>query len=181
MAANPNGNRPTISRAAAKAYWLALPVEKRTYRAVAARFGVTPARITQIAREDGWQDTLARIDREVVKRAERDALRTQLELVAEQRKIAARLQDRTHQLFDDDTTLTLDQALRRLPAILRVDQLLSGEATDRVDRAEVTSVIVSLSQVAVIAGREGWPPERTLAALREATVGLVALTEGPAA
>lgn len=170
-----NGSRPQINWDAARAWWLAQPPERRTHQAVADRFKVSRSRVSQIAARDRWDDRLVEVLREADKRVIAQAVRSQAELATVQRRIAARLQDRVLEQLEGADELELNDGLRRLPGILRLDQLLAGEATDRVDLAEVKTALVSISQVAIIAGRESWPPERTLEALREATAGLVAL------
>ena len=181
-----NGNRPTTNWAAAKAFWLALPPEHRTYLAVAERFGVTRGRVSQVAARDGWPDTLAGIERRAEQRVVAGAVRTQADRIARTLELGDRLVDLGLQrvtLTADGVTvddLATDQLLRRIPGVVKLGELLAGRATASVEISEVQPVLIAVFQVAITAGREGWPAERTLAALKDATAGLVALGAAPA-
>lgn len=187
-----NGSKPSISWAAAKAYWLALPAERRTFKAVADRFHVSAARVGQIATRDGWQKTLDELELEGVREAEQE-VRRQFRRLARPRaeRIANTLElyDRALDLAIGQIPLTadgkidveaiaklgdrpLDRLLERMPGLFRMAELASGEATDRIHVAEVQPVLLAFARIALL-DRPPEERERILGMLTAASSGLV--------
>lgn len=158
-----------ISWPAALAYYLALPWERRSWKAISDRFGVSEVRVGQVARRDGWVEKAEALDQ----RRER-IVGQELERVyrIEARARAERLQ-RTLALYDRANDLALemlpldkagqidatkipggmprlDQLLERMPGLFKMAELASGEATDRVEIAQVQPVLVAFARIAVL-------------------------------
>src|SRR6266581_2672073 len=59
-------------REAAFQYYASLPVDERSYAAVAARFGLSPRTVERHAREGGWRKRLAAIGATAARRADQE-------------------------------------------------------------------------------------------------------------
>lgn len=189
-----NGSRPRISWAAALAYWLALPEDRRTYRAVADRFLISEARVGQVAKRDGWLKTLERIETEALVETEKE-VRRRISRLARSRadRISSTLElfDRANDLALAQLPLTeageidldaigdvaLDKILERMPGLFRMAELAAGEATDRVHVSEVQPVLLAFARIALL--DRGDERERILGMLTAASSGLVEI-EGQA-
>lgn len=184
-----NGNRPRISWPVAKAYWLALPEEKRTYQAVADRFNVSAERVGQIARRDNWAEDADRVRVEQERALYREVRRT---VRSRADRIARTLDffDRANDLAiaslpidaNGEIDLTklgearpkIEALLSSMPGLFKMAELAAGEATDRVAIAEVQPVLVAFAKIAVVnapADRRG----EVMAELEQASAGLVEL------
>ena len=64
------GGRPAVDREEAFAFWAGLPEASRSYRAVAAEFGISPRTVERYGREGAWTERLRRIEEHA--RAEAD-------------------------------------------------------------------------------------------------------------
>jgi hypothetical protein len=190
------GNGTRINWPAARAYWLALPPETRSYKAVADRFGVSDVRVGQIARREGWAKTLEQIEEEA-EVAELKAIRRSFLTRARARgeRIA-----RTLELYDRATDLglellplgddgeidleqitelpTLEAMLKRLPGLHRMAELAAGEATDRVSIAEVQPILVALGRVALRRASSAEERAQIIGELEQATSGLLTIDAG---
>lgn len=193
-----NGNGHRINWAAARAYWLALEPEKRSYQAVAERFGVTRQRVGQVARANGWPKALEELEELEEKTEMREIRRA---IVARARSRGERVA-RTLELYDRASDLglellpltdageldlaaiaeipNLDTMLQRLPALFRMAELAAGEATENVAIVEIQPILIALSRVAI----RNAPAERreaVLGELEEAMGGLLTIEAGPTA
>lgn len=187
-----NGAKPSISWAAAKAYWLALPADRRTFRAVAARFNVSAARVGQIAARDNWQKTLDEVESSELVKAEQEVRRQVRKLVrsrADRIANTLELYDRALDLAIAQVPLTadgtidvdaisklgdrpLDRLLERMPGLFRMAELAAGEATDRIHVSEIQPVLLAFARIALLDRPDG-ERERILGMLTAASSGLV--------
>lgn len=189
-----NGSAPKrrINWAAARAYWLALPPEQRLFVKVAERFGVSPARVGQVARRDDWLKAAADLEQEEervemaeIRKVVTARARSRGERLAKTLEIYDRANDLGLELLplgeDGEIDLaaiaespSLEQMLGRLPRLFRMAELAAGEATDRVTIAEIQPILVALGRVAI---RNCLPERRSevVRELEEATAGLLAL------
>jgi hypothetical protein len=190
-----DGSPPKVNWQAAKAYFLALPVERRTFKAVAERFKVSDVRVGQIAKRDRWGEDVLRLDEEQ-ERATWSKLRRELRSRADRVARTLELYDRANDLalellpVREDGSIdveklgagapTLEQILRRIPGLFRMAELAAGEATDRVQIADVQPVLSAFARIAVL---EAAPERRAevMRLLEAASAGLVALPSGEAA
>lgn len=187
----PKTNGRRISRTAARAYWLALPEERRSYKAVAERFHVSDVRIGQIARADDWPKALAELQTQA-DRIERQELAKELRRLARNRaeRLGRTLEayDRLNDLLleripigedglvdvDQVRELKLETLITGLPGLFKMAELAAGEATDKVAIADVHPVLISFARIAVLRA----PAEERGEVMRElesAAAGLIAL------
>ena len=144
-AVNAQPRRQRTDWAAALAYWLALPVHERTYSRVATHFRVSPHAVGNHARKHRWEDAAAEVDRQAAAEAVRKARRSRSARIEQ----ALRLVDGTMDFFEEKLPeKAADARLSDLPALVKLAELLEGEATDRVDLGQVRAVLVAVVQVA---------------------------------
>lgn len=161
--------------AAAKAYYLALPRHRRTKRAVAKRFGVSDARVGQVARLEHWDRDADSVDERTERRTTTLLVRSRAEREARYLEIVDLAADLTIELFErDQPGPTLEQMLKRMPGLAKIERLVAGEATDRVDIADVQPVLIAFARIAVVHAR---PEARrdVVQALEAVSSGLVQL------
>lgn len=190
--ANAPGHPPRINWQAARAYFLALPENKRSYKAVADKFKVTRERVGQVAKADGWYEALEAVqeaeEREIMRVVRRE-LRNRAERIARTLDLYDRAADLTLELLPVTATgeidllrmreqgielPTLDSLLGRIPGLFKMAELAAGEATDRVEVTEVQPVLVAFARIAVLNA----PPAergRVLAELEQASAGILEL------
>lgn len=132
--------RARIDWAAARAFYVALD-HPRTFVAVARRFGVSDTAVRQHATAEGWAELAAGIDRQAGERALARAVKTR-----EQRAEAIlRLTDRLVDHFADDEQFVAKAAeasFLDVERMVKLTELLLGEATDRVATSEVQQAFV---------------------------------------
>lgn len=176
---------------AARAYFLALPTERRTFAEVARRFGVSDVRVSQIARRDGWVEEAQRTDERVERRAVTMLVRNRAERLARTLELYDRAGDLALELLPLDAEGRLDvakmreiprvdQILEKIPGLFRAAELAAGEATDRVALSELQPVLVAFAKIAVV---HAAPEQRgeVVRALEQASGGLLTLGEAAAA
>jgi hypothetical protein len=143
----------------------------RTYSAVSKQFGVSDTAVGQHARKHGWKDAAFEYDRAVEETAASKSVRGRAARVAQSLRVVDKFLDRYETEADQ-----LDLKVGDLPGIVKLAELLEGEATDRVSVGEVQGVIRT---VFLVAGR--FVPEDRRDEFREeldgALAGLGALTE----
>lgn len=187
MASEPKSNGYKVPWPAAKAYWLALPDEKRTYEAVAARFHVSSERVGQVARRDGWREELASLhadqDRET-RRVFRRHARNRAERLARTLDFYDRATDVGLASLPLDAEGEIDLTalgearpkiealLSSMPGLFKMAELAAGEATDRVAIAEVQPVLVAFARIAVLRASPEVRGE-VIRELEQASAGLV--------
>jgi tRNA A37 N6-isopentenylltransferase MiaA len=137
--------RPRIDWAAALAYFLALPPHQRTFASVAARFGVSDTAVRNHARKHGWDAAAAELDRQAAADAMRKARRTRAQRIEQ----ALRLVDGTMDAFEEHLPAKAAEAkISDLPALVKLAELLEGEATDRIDVSQARALVNVVFQVA---------------------------------
>lgn len=156
-----NGTRPRINWTAARAYFAALPEEKRTFKAVADRFRVSDVRVSQVAKRDRWLEEAQRMDERTHRLAMTQIVRNRADRLARTLELYDRAADLTLTMLPlkPDGTLDLaaikelpriDQMLEKIPGLFRMAELAAGEATDRVSLADVQPVLIAFARIAVV-------------------------------
>lgn len=187
---NGNGSQRKLNRAAARAYWLALPEERRTFVAVARRFGVSDRRISQVAKADRWNEALEeaqRIEEGEMMRVLRREIRSRAERLGRTLRLYDAANDLALELLplNEDGSidrtklegLDLSDLLAKMPGLFRMAELAAGEATDRVAISDVQPVLVAFARIAVLNA----PAERrgdVMELLEAASAGLVQIGAG---
>lgn len=137
--------RSRIDWAAALAYFLTLTPPDRTYTAVAARFSVSVTAVRNHARKHGWESAAAELDRQAAADAMRKARRTRAQRIEQ----ALRLVDGTMDAFEENLpTKAAEAKISDLPALVKLAELLEGEATDRIDVSQARALVNVVFQVA---------------------------------
>lgn len=139
---HPNARPPRVDWDAARAFYIALGQGNRTYAIIATRFGVSEASVRKWARRQDWPAAAARADIEVARRAEARALKSLEERQAGTIRAADKLRERIERA--DLEQIDLTAAIRSLPRYAALEQLFAGEATSRVEVAEVQAYVVAL-------------------------------------
>jgi hypothetical protein len=128
--------RRRIDWAAARTVFVSDPT--RSFAKVARRFGVSDVAVRNHAKREGWEDAARKFDRDVEDRALRAAVKTRDRHVLD----ATRARDLAFDLaIEGMVAKTLDVKLADLPAIGKYVELLTGEATDRVELGEVREFV----------------------------------------
>lgn len=192
-----NGGQRRVSWEAARAYWLELGDERRTFTAVGARFGVSGERVGQIARRDGWANDLAelqalqgQIERAELTKELRRLARNRAERIGRTLEVYDRVTDALLEKLplDDDGAidvdalpddLKLESLLSSLPSLFKMAELAAGEATDRVAIADVQPVLIAFARIAVMRAPADSRPSVMLE-LEQAAAGLVTLDQAAA-
>lgn len=172
---------------AAKAWYLALPEERRTFKAVADRFEVSDVRVSQVAKRDKWLEQAEEIDRRVERKTITNLVRNRADRLTRTLEVFDRAADLALELLpltaageidvakiDPSKMPRVDQILEKIPGLFRMAELAAGEATDRVALSELQPVLVAFAKIAVIHA----PAEKRGEVIREleaASSGLVSL------
>jgi hypothetical protein len=158
--ATPPKRKPT-DWIAARDFWLALPAHERHSVTVARRFGISEARVRFIAKRDNWRDLAAAVDARVAAQVTTRIVRSRADRVRKTLGIVDGLLDR----FDAQLA-ELELRPGELPGLVKLAELLEGEATDRVTSAEAQEMFAALMALAVGALQEGWPVPRFIESVR---------------
>lgn len=197
MASVAQVRKPPTDWKVARAFYLGLPAQTRTLKAVADRFGVSDVRVSQVAKRDRWTEAALERDREeaqaeaaeesrLMREVVRRRARTRADRLAATLEVYDRVADVALELLPLDKEgrvkpgeANLERIVSALPGLFRMAELAAGEATDRVAIAEVQPVLAAFARVAILAA----PAERRGDVLRElqaASAGLVELPALPA-
>ena len=162
--------KPRVDWDAARAFYVALGPEHRTYARVAAEYHVSEHTVGKWAKRQDWPAVAAKADNAAAEKALAKSVRS-LEL---RQLDTIRVADKARAtVLADDVVLDPNVALRVLPRLATIEQLIGGEATGRIEVSEVTAV---LSTVFVIAGRYV-PADRRAEFMRELDEALGGLLE----
>lgn len=178
-----DSSRRRVNWTAAKAWYLALDQDRRTLKAVADRFKVSDSRVSQVAARDGWAAAAEDVDRRVQRRAVTSLVRNRAERLARALEVSDRATDLALAMLPLDQAGQLDpakvanlprvdQLLEKIPGLFRMAELAAGEATDRLEVAQVQPVLVAFARIAVLNA----PADRRGDVMRElqaASAGLV--------
>lgn len=156
---------------AALAFYVGLGPQKRSYRLVAEQFGVSET--TAKKHGDGrckcckpWQEIAQAIDVEAARKALAGAARTREQRASQ----VLRLVDNILDGFEAELDAKIaDAKVSDLPGIVKLAELLEGEATERVDPGQVQQVLALVLQL----GARGLPRERFLEEFDRAVVGVL--------
>lgn len=172
----------------AKAYYLGLPRERRSFAEVARKFKVSDVRVGQVARAAGWPETAAAVDERVERRAVTMIVRSRAERLARTLELYDRAADATLKMLPLDANGDVDvKALEKakpkleallsgMPGLFKMAELAAGETTDRVAIAEIQPVLIAFAKIAVVHA----PAETRGQVIREleaASAGLVRLDD----
>ena len=125
-----------IDWSTAKAAYVGDPT--RSYGKIARSFGVSEAAVRQHSKREGWIEAAEKFDAETLERAMRAQVKSRDRHFLE----AARVRDEAFALtLEKLLDRSLEVKLSDLPAIGKYVELLSGEATDRVEVSEVREFI----------------------------------------
>lgn len=162
-----------IDWGAAKAFYIGLPPTERSFARVAREFPVSSKTVRKHAHDDGWIEAAADADRQANEAAIRKAVRSRSERVANSLRFVDDFLDVAKAKLKAGD---LDVRASDVPPLVKLAELLEGEATDRIQVGEVRALIV---QVTIAAGK--WvtsplPPEERrkgfMGELGELTSGL---------
>lgn len=130
-----------IDWGSAFAFFVALGQTERTLQRVADEYPISYARVKQVARRDDWWARAHAIDAENDRKVELRAIRS----LEERNRDTIRVVDkaRAKYLGALETGEHVPNG-RDLAALLRIEQLIEGEATDRVEIREVRELVVRL-------------------------------------
>ena len=143
--------------------WLA-QTPPRSFDAIGRRFGFSGQRVGQIARRDNWRAAGEKLDAEVLRRSTARIVRSRSDRVV---KVLG-LIDGALDVYDAELEAKAHEArLRDMPDMVKLGELLLGEATDRVSSVEAQEMFAALMAVAVVAIQEGWKVARFIATVRE--------------
>jgi non-ribosomal peptide synthetase component E (peptide arylation enzyme) len=151
---------PAVARIdweAARLAYLAQP-PPRTFTRVARIFSVSVVAVSRRAKLDGWAQQAAEVDRKASAQTERRIIRDRAERIAD-----------TYALIDavrsKALTGVLDGSIEARPAdvaaLVKIEQLLDGEATERVEVREIRTVFALLlsgaQPIMLLPDAERWP------------------------
>lgn len=173
--ATPPPQRTRIDWGAAKARYVALGADGRSYLRIAREFKVSEVTVRKWARRDSWVAAAAAADAKSAAKELAKAQRTIEQRNARTVELTEALRDRAIEKLDE---VDPNVAVRALPRYLTLEQLLAGEATSRpeLELGEVQAIVMA---VFTVAGRFV-PAERREEFLREldAAVGGLAVLDG---
>ena len=136
--------RPSVNYDEALAYYAALG-PARTFGKVAERFGVSDTAVRRRATRDRWQERVRAIDAEAALRAKEKVTRTRAERIEDTVKLVEAARVAYARQLSQGAKVTGHE----LAALLRIEALLEGEATDRVDYATFRDALtLALGRVA---------------------------------
>ena len=172
-----NRNPPRVDWDAARAFYVALGQGTRTFAVVSKKFSVSELTVRKWARRQDWVAVAAEADARAAEKALASAERT----LEQRNRDTVRVADKVREtVLADGVSLDPNVALRVLPRLSTLEQLIAGGATGRVEISEVTSVI---SAFYVVTGRFVPVDVRAewMAELDAALGGLLELGSGEAA
>jgi hypothetical protein len=124
---NDDGQQPRhapVDREQAFQYWASLPVDGRSYKAVADQFEISPRTVERYAREGRWKQRLRRIDAEAAARADEELGRKRAQQLADfHQLIEASCIAYARQLANGQVKITAAEFV----GLIRAHLLLQGE------------------------------------------------------
>lgn len=162
---------PRVNWEAAWAYYAALPPERRQFSAVAARFGVSDTAVRKQAIARGWLERIREVDTRTRGKVENVIVRDRAREITKTLEIIALAES---ELLGRPRAGGAEVRLADLPALVRLRELLLGEATERVQVGEVKIIV----HAAFAVGPRFIEPARRqdyLDALRAAVGGIVSV------
>jgi hypothetical protein len=160
--------RHRIDWHAARAAFVADP--ERSFGKVAREFGISQRSVAKHARVEGWEAEADAFDKRIADNALAKVARSREARVAQTLRIVDGILDE----FEKDlAALAADAKASDLPGIVKLAELLAGEATERVDPGQVQQVLAIVLRL----GAQGLPREAFLEQFDRAVAGVL---EAPA-
>jgi hypothetical protein len=126
----PDAGRGRVDREQAFQFWAALPLDDRSYAAVAGRFDVSPRTVERYAREGRWRQRLAGIEAAAAARADQKLGRRRAEQLADfWQLIEASCITYARQLAAGDVKISASE----FTGLIKVALLLQGAPAERVE------------------------------------------------
>lgn len=119
----------------------------RSFGKVSRKFRVSVPAVGKHAAKNGWAERVQTIDAKVQKKVDALVVRDRAVRLAETIDVIDRARQ---EMLDKLKTGDADVKLSDLPALIKLEMLIEGEATDRIETTEVQQVI---HNVFVVAGR----------------------------
>jgi hypothetical protein len=140
-----NHGRSRISWDDAFTYYASLPRGRRSFGKVARKFGVSDTAVRNHAGRHGWRDRVAAIDAKTDERIAAKVVRSRSERVADVVNFAdLYAQEVLSQLRAGDLPLSAAELVH----VVKLAELLSGEATDRIQVHEVRVLVAATFELA---------------------------------
>jgi DNA polymerase II large subunit len=146
MSSSESVGRNRIDWDAAFEYYAALGAV-RSFGKVARRFGVSDVAVGLRARSHEWRHRVQEIDQKTREEVERRVVRDRAIRLADTINVVDKART---EILDKLEKGEADVRLSDMPALIKLELLLEGEATDRIETTEVRQLVV---QVFEIAGR----------------------------
>jgi hypothetical protein len=136
----------------ALAFWLGMGPE-RSYGKVALKFGVSEPAVRKHAKQHEWSEHARRVDEQAALKAEHHGVRLRADRIADQVKVTDAARERyAYQLRNPANKVTGAE----VAALARIEALIEGEATERIERSQLDAELDRWFEVA----REFVPADR---------------------
>ncbi len=137
---DPSGPNPRVDWEAAKAFYIALPAEERSYTRISAQFGVSEVSVGKWARRQDWPAQAAEADRKAGEKAVARIVRSRAERIVAYTSLVDDYVDAVAAKLKTDD---LDVKAADLPGLVKTAELLLGEPTDRIQVSQLQPLLDS--------------------------------------
>lgn len=121
--------------------------ETRSFGRVARQFGVSDTAIRKVAKEGNWDETVADIDRGAREKALARVRRSREQRIGQ----TLRIVDGALMLAEQQLEAkVVELQLRDLPGLVKLAELLEGEATERLDAVQVQHVLALVLELGTL-------------------------------
>jgi hypothetical protein len=141
-----SGPAPRFDRSAAFAYYAALGGPQRTFFAVAERFGVSDTAVRKVGRRERWAERARELDRRASREVEKRVVKDRARRITETLELIDLARS---ELYERLRAGDAELRLADLPALVKLESLLEGDATARVELFEVKLVLSTFLGVAI--------------------------------
>ncbi len=128
--------KPRVDWDAAKAFYVALGPEHRTFSRVATEYHITDHTVGKWAKRHDWVGAAAKADAAAAEKLLAKAGRSLEARQADTIRVADKLRET---VLAEDVKLDPNVAVRALPRFAHLEQLYAGEATGRIEVSEVSA------------------------------------------
>jgi hypothetical protein len=104
---------------------------KRTYQAVADRFGVSKRAVTALAMREGWQAKVVELERKARERGETKAIETLEAMQGKHLKTLQVVLGKALEALRAMPLTTAYEAVRSIEMVIRQERLVRGESTEK--------------------------------------------------
>lgn len=139
MARNTSPQKTRADWGAAKARFVELGPQERTFLRIAREFSVSTVTVRKHAHRDGWLAAAEEADAAAAQAALAGAIKTRAQRVQDILKITDRLVDH---FIEEAASKAAEASYLDLERMMKLAELVEGEATDRFSFAEVQSTLV---------------------------------------